>query len=79
MAIRYSVTPKCECNGIREFYVHIGTVPAYAAKQVWVGTDGIPRCVSCSGPLTAMLASCRHAKAVKRFLAREQPKPSTRR
>ena len=69
--MNYSVTLKVDSDGIREFYVHKGTVPVYMATSVWVSSDGVPRCTSCSGPLKAMLASCSHAKAVKRFLARK--------
>lgn len=36
---------------------------------VWF-TDGIARCVECSGPLVAMSRSCRHARAVMRLTKR---------
>jgi hypothetical protein len=34
--------------------------------NVWRTPDGTCRCVRCSGPLTAMSATCPHARAVKR-------------
>lgn len=37
--------------------------------QVWY-TDGVARCVECSGPLVAMSRSCKHARAVKRLTMR---------
>lgn len=57
----------------REFLVWKGTVPEYMAFRVSLGSDDKPRCGKCSGALTAMLASCPHAMAVKRFVAKEQP------
>lgn len=36
---------------------------------VWF-TDGVARCVECSGPLVAMSKSCRHARAVMRLTKR---------
>lgn len=36
---------------------------------VWF-TDGVARCVECSGPLVAMSRSCRHARAVMRLTKR---------
>lgn len=54
-------------DGIREFSVARVSYPEFQ-KAVWVSSDGTPRCASCSGPLTAMLASCPHALAVKRYL-----------
>jgi hypothetical protein len=36
--------------------------------NVWRTPDGICRCTQCSGPLTAMSASCAHAKAVRRVV-----------
>lgn len=68
MASRWTVTQMSDIGGIREFRVHKGTVPVYMANRVWVSADNVPRCVSCSGPLTAMLASCAHALAVKRAM-----------
>jgi hypothetical protein len=48
----------------------IGTGDEAAAwdytTAVWRSPDGTCRCTKCSGPLTAMLTSCRHAQAVKR-------------
>lgn len=32
--------------------------------------DGRARCVDCSGPLVAMSASCGHARALKRYMAK---------
>lgn len=67
MAERYSITPK-QGYGSRSFYVHKGTRPVFGTPVVWVGDDNVPRCTNCSGPLRAMLTSCPHARAVKRFL-----------
>ncbi len=47
------------------------------ARRVWVNAsmkrEGqlTARCVSCHGVLTAMSASCEHARAVKRHLQKE--------
>lgn len=70
MAVRYSIAEKAAFGVEREFYVHKGTRPVYGTPIVEI-SGGVPRCRSCSGPLTAMLASCSHAKAVKRFLISE--------
>lgn len=70
--IRYTVTDKGTRDGIRDFIVQENGQPDYERAGVWVGQSDIPRCASCSGMLTAMLASCPHAKAVKRFLAKEK-------
>ena len=35
--------------------------------DVWV-SDGLVMCTVCSGPLQAMLSSCPHARAVKRYI-----------
>lgn len=40
------------------------------ATNVWRGTDGVCRCVSCSGPLVAMSRSCKHVQAVKRAVGK---------
>lgn len=37
---------------------------------VWAG-HGMVGCTACSGPLVSMSQTCRHARAVKRYLARE--------
>lgn len=39
--------------------------------QVWYSNDKA-RCVACSGPLVAMSSSCRHAKAVMRYIKKEE-------
>lgn len=41
------------------------------AAQVWVSDDGRCRCTQCSGALVAMLTTCKHARAVKRWLERQ--------
>ena len=50
--------------------------------QVWWHDDGAyGNCTECSGPLTAMSASCAHVKAVRRFvnkLAAPPPRTLTR-
>lgn len=40
--------------------------------QVWIGSDGKPACTVCSGPLSAMLSTCRHCCAVRRYLKRAE-------
>lgn len=69
--IRYTVTDLGERDGIRDFRVQENNQPDYECAGVWVSRNDIPRCASCSGPLSAMLASCPHAKAVKRYLKRK--------
>jgi hypothetical protein len=39
--------------------------------SVWCYPHGKCYCQKCSGPLAAMLTSCRHAQAVKRHIARK--------
>lgn len=42
--------------------------------QVWVShVNGSIKCTNCSGPLTAMLSSCKHANAVRRHLKKTTP------
>ena len=66
---RYFITEHSESDGITEYHVGIYlNQPDYEQVGVWVGGDGMPRCVECQGRLVAMSASCVHAKAVKRFL-----------
>jgi hypothetical protein len=43
----------------------------YAQERT--GRPARPRCVSCSGLLSAMLSTCRHADAVRRHTAKEAP------
>lgn len=43
--------------------------------QVWY-SNGIARCVACSGALVAMSASCRHARAVTRYVKKQEQKHS---
>lgn len=70
--IKYTVTDLGTRDGIRDFRVQENDQPDYECAGVWVGRSDIPRCASCSGRLTAMLASCPHTNAVKRFLKHEQ-------
>lgn len=37
---------------------------------VWVGKDNKPRCTEWSGKLVAISMSCKHARALKRYLAK---------
>lgn len=46
----------------------VANLKSYEAYGVWVGYDGTPACAVCYGPLQAMLRSCVHAKAVKRYI-----------
>lgn len=79
MAKRYTATNTGQIVG--------GDTEVWAVKvtgnldpvSVWRSPDGTCRCTRCSGPLTAMLTSCPHAKAVKRAAGvqgtlNEQPK-----
>jgi hypothetical protein len=68
--IRYEVRETIDKDGIKEFLVGTAGQPDHARVGVWVGREGIPRCVDCQGRLTAMLAGCPHARAVKRYLAK---------
>lgn len=52
---------------VRVFLVRRRGQEKYQGVNVW-WADGQARCVKCSGPLTAMLTSCSHAKAIKRFM-----------
>lgn len=47
--------------------------PDWQRVGVWVNDDGEPRCTDadCQTMLTAMSASCRHARAAKRYLQRK--------
>ncbi len=60
-------------GGTQNYLVRKTTDPEYANVHVWVykGSPVTARCCHCSGPLSAMLTTCRHASAVKRFLARQ--------
>lgn len=69
--IKYTVTDLGTRDGIRDFRVQENDQPDYECAGVWVSTGDVPRCTSCQGRLTAMLAGCPHAKAVKRYLAKE--------
>lgn len=66
---RYEIRETLDKDGIREFLVGYPDQPDYERVGVWVSADGTARCVDCQGRLTAMLASCPHARAVKRYLA----------
>lgn len=46
----------------------------HASANVWVdeARSGRAQCTNCSGPLQAMLSTCSHARAVKRFLAKNR-------
>lgn len=65
---RYQIRFASDRDGIKEYHVGTEGQPDYERVGVWVGRDGTPRCVECQGRLTAMLASCPHAQAVKRYL-----------
>jgi hypothetical protein len=71
---RYEVRQTIDKDGIREFLVGTAGQPDYERVGVWVGRSGTPRCVECQGRLTAMLTSCPHALAVKRYLAMKRSK-----
>ena len=53
----------------RVFLVRRPEQQAWESINVWVSENGRAQCVSCSGPLQAMLSSCPHAKAVARKIA----------
>lgn len=72
---RYEIKFVSDRDGIQEYRVGTEDQPDHERVGVWVSRDEIPRCVDCQGRLTAMLASCPHAQAVKRYLkklAKEQ-------
>mgnify|MGYP001608533963 CR=1 FL=1 len=50
---------------IRVFKVREVGQEAWDGTHVWLSNDAA-RCTNCSGPLTGMSASCKHATAVKR-------------
>jgi nitrite reductase/ring-hydroxylating ferredoxin subunit len=66
--IRYEIRETSDRDGIREFLVGTAGQLDYERAGVWVSSDGVARCVECQGRLTAMLASCPHARAVRRYL-----------
>lgn len=67
---RYTVSEEFTKDGITQFRVSLPNQATWQAVGVWVGSDDTPRCVECSGRLVAMLANCPHARAVKRYIAR---------
>jgi hypothetical protein len=50
----------------------VRVVARSAPVSVWRSADGTCRCTQCSGPLSAMLTSCPHSRAVKRVAARQE-------
>lgn len=74
MARRYEIKLELDKDGIRTFSVGFPDQPDYERVGVWVGKGDVPRCTQCSGLLAAMMASCKHAQAVKRYLASVAPK-----
>lgn len=71
---RYEIEMTIDKDGIQEYLVGLPGQRKFERVGVWVGREGIPRCVECQGRLTAMLASCKHARAVKRYLKRHTSK-----
>lgn len=69
-ARRFEIKETVDRDGIREFLVGYPEQRDFERVGVWVGVEGIPRCVDCQGRLVAMSASCKHARAVKRYLAK---------
>lgn len=51
--------------------------PEWDWPEVWYDIAGDAWCSSCSGPISAMSRSCKHAKAVSRHMksANQGPKP----
>lgn len=74
MARRFEIRQTANRDGIQEYLVGYSEQPDYERVGVWVGRDGTPRCVDCQGRLTAMLASCPHARAVRRYLGLDRKK-----
>ena len=79
MTPRYAVTEVDGFIGGDRLLVRVFTVTKTNGRQVngrpedpaqvWVKGNGIKtNCTTCSGALNAMLSSCRHCEAVKRFL-----------
>jgi len=71
MASRMTVTEEDSFGekSIRTFNVLDVGHEKYTRAIVWLNADGTrPACTACAGPRSAMLASCRHAKAVLRFV-----------
>jgi hypothetical protein len=70
--VKYTVTEVEPMeSGDRCFKVHTAGEPDYAKAEVWYSEQlGRKRawCCRCSGVSAAMLGSCRHANAVKRFV-----------
>lgn len=70
MSKRYVIKLLSDVDGIVEYRVAASTdQPVFEQTKVWI-SNGVPRCTRCSGIIAAMSASCRHVKAVKRFLSK---------
>jgi hypothetical protein len=70
--MKYRIRDEGERDDIRQFAVTEGDQREWEAVGVWVSKGNPkPRCCECSGPLVAMSASCPHAKAVKRWLQKQ--------
>jgi hypothetical protein len=68
---KFTIIEMEEFNGTRVFKVSWDGKPfAINWTDVWVQPGDTPRCVRCSGPLRAMLRTCKHAMAVRRYLVR---------
>ena len=69
---RWVVTEGEAFSGRRVYKVRRPEWPTWQTISVWAdpGQPTSARCVECSGPLRAMLATCKHEMAVRRFLRR---------
>lgn len=67
--MRYDVTEVKGFNSTRVFNVVEVRAIAGPGRAVNVWLSDRPRCTDCSGPLKAMLSSCPHANAVRRYVA----------
>jgi transposase len=77
MKIEVTETELIDNHGTRTFRVKDAGDEEWKAVEVWL-TGMRPACTQCSGPLSAMLATCRHSKAVIRFV-KKRPYPQPRR
>jgi hypothetical protein len=70
---KYVVTREAsrDFRKVRVYRVRLAGSEEWTGFDVWIQPDGSGNCTDCSGPLQAMLSSCPHVAAVKRFIARE--------
>lgn len=76
---KYIVTedPDQNFQDVRVFVVKERDAPEYDSPTYVWWDSGKPYCVNCSGPVSAMLSSCKHSQAVRRHMEKLEPRPVT--